>query len=190
MRGLTKDGPGRGARRRTWAAVTSVATVLGLMASAPAAHADAPTVQLEPVIAYTGDTTDLGPHLSTIVITGTGLPVAPSADIGEETGDSQIVNVHDDGGGVTDGQGNEANSWDAGYGGADCEVTIGESTTTTLVLSVGDQGGSCDLFYRYYVHPGDSLTITLYDPTSGDQVGQVGGTAVAPNGSTPSVDTV
>ena len=116
--------------------------------------------------------------LSTIVMTGTDLPIAPDADMGKEE-NTDFVSVIDN----TDG-------WTAGYGtgssffGRNCYVTVGASTSTELILSVGNQGAFC---VSRFVHAGDNITVTLVDG-SGNALGSASATAVAnPSAGTGSV---
>ena len=106
--------------------------------------------------------------LSTIVMTGTDLPIAPDADMGKEE-DSDFVSVND-----------TTNGWIAGYGTgrgfhASCYVTVGASTSTQLILSVGNEGAFC---LDDSVHAGDNITVTLVD-SSGNALGSASATAVA-----------
>ncbi|MGA2010991.1 MAG: IPT/TIG domain-containing protein [Solirubrobacteraceae bacterium] len=129
-----------------------------------------------------GNSSSFDPLYTTIVINGNGLPVAPAADIGQQTGDSKVVDVYDDGSSHW-----YSPKWHAGYGGADCQVTIGASTSTQMILAVGDIGPACNRLDT--VTAGDNITITLYNP-DGSQATQATAPVVAPNGSQPTVNDV
>jgi IPT/TIG domain-containing protein/fibronectin type III domain protein len=129
-----------------------------------------------------GNSSSFDPLYTTIVINGTGLPVAPTADIGKQTGDSKVVDVYDDGNSHW-----YSPKWHAGYGGADCQVTIGASTSTQMILAVGDIGPACNRLDT--VTQGDNITITLYN-SDGSQATQVSAPVVAPNGNQPTINDV
>src|SRR6202034_3805619 len=87
------------------------------------------------------------------------------------------------------GNGNDE-SWDAGWDSDDCYVTIGESTSTVMVLAVGNEGADCDVLNNYYPQAGDPVTVTLYNP-DGSTYGTSTPTTVAANaGNAPAVTNV
>ena len=112
--------------RRCLAAVSALAVVgsgFAALVVAPASQAaprraaDIPTPTILPIY---GNSSSYDPLYTTIVINGSGLPVAPAADIGKQTGDSKVVDVFDNGSSHW-----YRPKWHAGSGGADCQVTIG-----------------------------------------------------------------
>jgi len=113
----------------------------------------------------------------TIVLNGSGLPEVPAGDIGQATDTPYLL--------VTDSTG-FLGSWNAGYTGDGCTVTIGESTATTMVFRVNAPSVSCP---DYSVSAGDSVSVTLFDG-SGNQLSSVGTTAVAPSGQQPTISSV
>jgi IPT/TIG domain len=156
----------------------TVGGLAGLLSVASPARADN-GFTMEAIVAANGDA------LSTIVINGSNLPVAPASDIGEETGSSGIVEVADDGNGETCFF---TCGWDAGYNDDSCEVTIGESTASQMILGVGDEGATCLSALDDSIYSGDNITVTLYNS---DQSTYASETlqAIAP-GTAPSVSSV
>lgn len=150
------------------------ASLVAISVAALPARADG-TIQLASIVAENGD------DLSTIVITGTGLPIAPAGDIGEETGTSNFVEVADADSGFFD------DGWDAGWNDDDCEVTIGLSTSSEVILSVGDQGTLCGSDDT--IASGDPITVTLYNADL-STFGSATADAVSNPGNTPVVSNV
>ncbi len=157
----------RRAGRRLVSALASLA-LLGALIVATALPARAQSNLALATIVAPNATNSTTTDLSTIVLTGTDLPIAPDADMGKEE-DTDFVEVND-----------TTNGWIAGFGTggffhASCYVTIGASTSTELILSVGNQGALC---LNDFVHAGDNITVSLID-AGGNTLASVSSTAVA-----------
>ena len=87
----------------------------------------------------------------TIVLNGSGLPEVPAGDIGQATDTPYLL--------VTDSTG-FLGSWNAGYTGDGCTVTIGESTATTMVFRVNAPSVSCPDSRSPQVTPSRSRSLT------------------------------
>ncbi len=170
---------------RRWKSAHLVAamamTLTGIVATSPGAPVEAaPVMNLKPIVAH-NPANDLATNtLSTIVITGQDLPVAPVSLLGQYTFKfAQVNNVTQ--GAVIGGVGGDG--WVN-----DCYVVIGASSPTELVLGVGNLGATC---IGYLVNPGDVITVTLFDLADNPIPGAtVTGTAIAPLGAVPEVQAV
>jgi predicted phage tail protein len=176
--------------------VTLALALVGVITVAPPASAGTGSFSLSPIVGVRQSGDDkcaTGPFSSTnceatIVLTGTGLPVADPSIIGvEQDLNSTLVTVND----VTA-------DWSAGHDTdlcffcATCNVTIGASSSTTMILRVGDEGALC--FSSDTIAPGDSVKVTLYTDNTGSTVFDtetgVAGTAPTDTASEPSVSDV
>ncbi len=143
---------------------------MGLVPTAPASAAPAAKAHpfaftLAPIVGVrTGgpDSCSVGPISGTncpvtIMMTGSGLPTVDPSTIGvEEYGNSALVTIEDN----NDG----SNGWLAGHDTdtfTTCKIIVGASTSTELILQVGDLGPTCP---GYSVMPGDSVKVTLFNP--------------------------
>ena len=176
---------------------TIALTLVGVITVAPPASAGTGSFSMAPIVGVRQGGTDecsTGPFSSTnceatIVLSGTGLPVADPSIIGvEQDFASTLVTVHD-----------TTADWSAGHDThpctffcATCNVTIGASSSSTMILRVGDEGASC--FSTDSIAPGDSVTVTLYTDNSGSTVFDtetgIAGTAPTDTASEPSVSDV
>ena len=160
---------------------------VGLISAGPASAATG-SFTLSPVVGVRTSNPDpcqFGPTTgtnceTTIVLTGTGLPVADSANVGTAVaGDSAIAAVVDNDDGFS--------GWQAGRltdRTETCKIVVGKSTDTTLILKVGNLGPTCRV---EAISPGDSVKVILYD--GGSEFGSQTVTAATP-GADPSVSDV
>ncbi|MBV9953603.1 MAG: fibronectin type III domain-containing protein [Acidimicrobiia bacterium] len=169
-----------GAVRSAVATVVVVAlAAVGLITAGPASAATG-SFSLSPVVGVrTGgpDACAIGPTSGTncavtIVVTGTGLPVADPASIGEQVSDdaAMVAIVDND-----DGH----SGWQAGRltdTFSTCKVIIGASSDSTLILQVGNLGPTCP---GYSIQPGDKVDVILYD--HGSEFGRSTATASTPD---------
>jgi hypothetical protein len=177
------------ALRRGVSVVVAVAlTAIGLTILAP--PASAATMNLQPIVAANSANDFATNTLSTIVITGTDMPVAPRDDIGIASGagignKAHFVQVSSSAG------------WRAGVGTGRCfwslcappycYVVIGASSATELVLGVGNVGATC----FNHINAGETITVKLFDTDEKEITGTtVSGTAIASGGAIPVVNSV
>ena len=117
---------------------------------------------------------------TTLILTGTELPVTEPALIGVSADRSDTpVTVND----------TTANWWagrDSSFF-SRCGVVVGLSTPTMMILKVGAYGVRCLGSVGNFVHGGDSLTVTVYGTTGTTAVTV---TAAVPAAVVPSVDEV
>ena len=111
--------------------------------------------------------------LVTIVLRGDGLPTAAPASIGVAVSDAAAI--------VTVQANNDSGSrgWLAGHDTdsfSTCKIIIGASTSTELILQVGNLGPTCPV---NAIHPGDKIDVTLFNP-DGSAFGTQTTTATAP----------
>jgi hypothetical protein len=148
----------------------ALVVAMGLVATAPAGAAPAAKAHpfaftLAPIVGVRTsgpDSCSVGPVSGTncpvtIVMTGSGLPTVDPSTIGvEEYGSSAMVTINDN----NDG----SNGWLAGHDTdtfTTCKIIVGLSTSTELIMQVGDLGPTCP---GYSIMPGDSVQVTLFNP--------------------------
>ncbi len=153
----------------------------GPVSAAVRAPQDPTAFTLEPVVGVRtsgSDSCSIGPVsgtncAATIVVTGSGLPVADASTVGQESyGSTTMVSVVDNGDGLS--------GWQAGHDTdsfTTCKVLIGASTSSVLILAVGDLGAICP---GYSIQPGDTVEVILYNSD-----GSVFGTETTTAGTAP-----
>lgn len=157
------------------AAVTALAGVVAMASPAAAA----PEFTVDAAGATNCSIASLANCRTTIILTGTDLPVVAGALIGlSVSGAQSLVTVKDATSGWTAGRETTFSS---------CEVLVGASTATTMVLSVGGRGNFCNRTNS--ITGGDQLTIKLHNP-DGSVSASVDTKATVPTLTIPSTDEV